>query len=98
MPGYGFNGIQNSFPFKEGEITFLRIAEDMNGYHFIYGKGLGLKTELRQGYMPALDVQIEGSAEDFIMNFAGQHYAFCYGDYTAELAALEKIYQEHDWK
>jgi len=96
MPGYGFNGLQNSFPFKEGVITYLRIAEDMDGYHFIYGKGTGLPTELRQGYMPALDVQLECSAEDFIKNFAGQHYAFCYGDYTSELAVLEKIYSEHN--
>ncbi len=92
MPGYGFKGIQNSFPFKEGVITYLRIAEDMDGYHFIYGKGTGLPTELRQGYMPALDVKLDMSAEEFIQNFAGQHYAFVYGDYMAELKALEKIY------
>ena len=98
MPGYGFSGIQNSFPFKEGTVTYLRIAEDMDGYHFIYGKGEGLKTELRQGYMPALDVRLEESSEEFIKKFHGQHYAFVYGDYTAELTALEKIYQEHDWK
>ena len=91
MPGYGFSGIQNSFSFKEGTVTYLRIAEDMDGYHFIYGKGEGLKTELRQGYMPALDVQLECSSEDFIKDFAGQHYAFVYGDYTAELAMLEKL-------
>ncbi|MCD6323392.1 MAG: hypothetical protein J7L77_10270, partial [Clostridiales bacterium] len=96
MPGYGFSGIQNSFPFKEGTVTYLRIAENMDGYHFIYGKGEGLKTELRQGYMPALDVRLECSSEDFIKNLAGQHYAFVYGDYTEELAALVKIYQEHD--
>lgn len=98
MPGYGFCGIQNSFPFKEGKITYLRIAEDMNGYHFIYGTGEGLVTELRQGYMPALDVKLECSAEEFIKNFAGQHYAFVYGDYSGELAALERIYKNYDWK
>ena len=98
IPGYGFTGIQNSFVFKKGTVTYLRIAEDMDGYHFIYGKGEGLETELRQGYMPALDVRIEESAEDFIKKFHGQHYAFVYGDFTVELAALEKIYVEHDWK
>ncbi|HPJ22383.1 MAG TPA: hypothetical protein PLP30_05360 [Clostridia bacterium] len=92
MPGYGFEGIQNSFVFKEGTITYLRIAEDMDGYHFIYGKGTGLLTKLRQGYMPALDVRLEIPAEGFIRELSGQHYAFCYGDYTEELKMLEKIY------
>lgn len=91
MPGYGFEGIQNSFPFKEGVITYLRIAEDLDGYHFIYGKGTGLFTELRQGYMPALDVQLDIPAEEFIKEFAGQHYAFVYGDYIEEIEMLEKL-------
>lgn len=91
MPGYGFEGIQNSFTFKKGIITYLRIAEDMDGYHFIYGKGSGLPTELRQGFMPALDVKLDVPSEKFIKDFAGQHYAFVYGDYTAELEALEKL-------
>ncbi|MBN1622765.1 MAG: hypothetical protein JXN10_07570 [Clostridia bacterium] len=92
MPGYGFEGIQNSFVFKGGTITYLRIAEDMDGYHFIYGKGTGMPTELRQGYMPALDVRLDIPAEDFIRNLSGQHYAFCYGDCTDEIRMLEKIY------
>jgi L-fucose isomerase-like protein len=91
MPGYGFSGIQNSFSFKEGPVTYLRIAEDMVGYHFIYGTGMGLPTELRQGYMPALDVRLDIPEEDFIKTFAGQHYAFVYGDYMKEIAMLEKL-------
>lgn len=91
MPGYGFCGIQNSFAFKEGKITYLRIAEDMDGYRFIYGTGEGLKTDLRQGYMPALDVKLDCSSEDFLRSLSGQHYAFVYGDYTAELSMFEKI-------
>jgi hypothetical protein len=42
--------------------------------------------------MPALDVKLEVSSEEFIRQFAGQHYAFCYGDYTKEIQMLEKIY------
>ncbi|MBN2559271.1 MAG: hypothetical protein JXB33_11005 [Clostridia bacterium] len=94
MPGYGFNGVQNSFPFKGGKITYLRIAEMMDGYEFIYGTGEGTETELRQGYMPALDVRPDGDAGEFVRNFYGQHYAFCYGDFTREIAELEKIYSK----
>jgi L-fucose isomerase-like protein len=91
MPGYGFKGIQNSFVFKEGPITYLRIAEELDGYHFIYGTGSGLPTELRQGYMPALDVKLDISPEKFVNALAGQHYAFVYGDYSKELSILEKL-------
>ncbi len=91
MPNVGFKGIQNSFVYKPGKVTLLRLVEDRFSYHIIYTVGTGLPTELRQGYMPALDVDIQGKTEDFIANLAGQHYAFCYGDFSSELTKLAKI-------
>jgi hypothetical protein len=66
-------------------------VEDRFDYHIIYTVGTGLPTELRQGYMPALDVDIGDKTQEFIEHLAGQHYAFCYGDFSAELNQLAKI-------
>lgn len=91
MPGFGFKGIQNSFVFRSGKVTLLRLVEDCCNYHFTYAIGEGLPTELRQGYMPALDIKIDGSIKKMINNFAGQHYAICYGDLSRELEDLAVI-------
>ncbi len=91
MPGVGFKGIQNSFVYKTGCVTLLRLVEDIGDYHFVYGIGEGLPTELRQGYMPALDIKIKGDVMDFIRLSGGQHYAMCYGDLTSEIEQLAKI-------
>lgn len=91
MPGVGFKGIQNSFVFKPGRVTILRLVEDIGDYHIIYTTGEGLPTELRQGYMPALDIKIDGSIEKMIDYFAGQHYAICYGDLSKEVEELSRI-------
>ena len=91
MPHPGFNGIQNSFVPQPGEVTVMRLVEDRCDYHIIYMTGQGLKTELRQGYMPALDVRISGDINRFIENYSGQHYAICYGDLTAEIQDLANI-------
>jgi L-fucose isomerase-like protein len=91
MPGVGFKGIQNSFVFKPGKVTILRLVEDIGDYHIVYTTGEGLPTQLRQGYMPALDVKIDGSIEKMIDYFAGQHYAICYGDLSKEIEELSRI-------
>jgi L-fucose isomerase-like protein len=60
-------------------------------YHMVYLTGEGLKTDLRQNYMPALDVRIDGSMDDLIANISGQHYAIAYGDLSSELDDLARI-------
>ena len=87
----GFNGIQNSFTFKPGKVTVMRLVEDQCDFHIIYLTGQGLKTELRQGYMPALDVRPDGDAKRFVDNISGQHYAICYGDLSNEIEDLARI-------
>lgn len=91
MPNVGFKGIQNSFVYKTGKVTFIRLVEDIGDYHIICATGEGLTTELRQGCMPALDIKIDGSIEKLIDSFAGQHYALCYGDLSKEVEQLSKI-------
>ncbi|HHT65306.1 MAG: hypothetical protein ACOX25_03595 [Caldicoprobacterales bacterium] len=88
MPHDGFHGIQTSFVMKPGKVTVMRLVEDVGSYHMVYFTGEGQETELRQGYMPALDVKPDADMQRIIENFAGQHYAICYGDCSEELAQL----------
>lgn len=91
MPHPGFSGIQNSFVMRPGRVTVMRLVEDRCDYHMVCTTGEGLETELRQGYMPALDVRLDGDMNKFVENYSGQHYAVCYGDVTCELEDLAKI-------
>ena len=56
MPHDGFHGIQASFVMRPEKVTLLRLVEDCGSYHLLYGTGMGQLTQLRQGYMPALDI------------------------------------------
>ena len=91
LPHPGFSGIQNSFVLKPGKVTVMRLVEDKCDYHIVYLTGEGLKTELRQGYMPSLDVRLDGDINRFIQNYSGQHYAICYGDLSSEIEDFAKI-------
>ena len=91
MPGCGFNGIQSSFVMRPGRVTILRLIEDVGGYHLLIMTGEGLETKKRQGWMPALDVRLDGSVQDFLRHCSGQHYAICYGDCTDEIEMLARI-------
>ena len=91
MPHPGFAGIQNRFVFRPGRVTVLRLVEDRCDYHLLYCTGEGLPTALRQGYMPALDVALDGSVERLTEQYAGQHFALCYGDISARLEDLARI-------
>jgi L-fucose isomerase-like protein len=81
----GFSGIHTKFVMASKPITFARIVEDIGTYHLLYGTGQGKETVLRDGCMPALDVELDGSIADFTREYAGQHYALCFGDKSGEL-------------
>lgn len=85
MPHPAFTGIQNSFVLRPERITVMRLVEDIGNYHILYFTGQGQPTALRQGYMPALDVRLDGKINDLIDAYSGQHYAICYGDISAEI-------------
>lgn len=91
MPHPGFNGIQSSFVMRPERVTVMRLVEDIGTYHILYFTGQGLDTELRDGYMPALDVKLDGNMEKLVQNYAGQHFAICYGDISAEIEDLARI-------
>lgn len=85
MPHPGFTGIQNSFVLRPERVTVMRLIEDIGDYHIVYFTGQGLPTEKRQGYMPALDVELDGDINELVKNYAGQHFAICYGDISNEI-------------
>jgi L-fucose isomerase-like protein len=90
--GIGFTGLLNSFVMKPGKVTFLRLVEDVGTYHILYGTGTGLSSsKLRGGYMPSLDVALDGDMDTLIKNYSGQHFALCYGDLSSEIEALARI-------
>lgn len=91
MPDRGFSGVQTSFVMRPEKVTVLRLIEDIGSYHFLYFVGQGLPTELRDGYFPALDVQLSGDIQKLIEHYSGQHYAICYGDYSREIESLARI-------
>jgi L-fucose isomerase-like protein len=88
LPHPGFKGIQNSFVLKKGKVTIIRLVEDKCNYHILVITGHGLDTDLRQGYMPALKVKLDGQVENLVKNYAGQHFAICYGDYSKQIVDL----------
>ena len=85
MPHPGFKGIQNSFVLRPERVTVMRLVEDIGDYHIVYFTGQGLPTQKRQGYMPALDVELDGDVNELVKNYSGQHYAIVYGDVSAEI-------------
>ena len=93
LPCGGFTGIQCGFCPPEGEITVLRVIEDKFDYHILYFVGKALKTPLRQGYMPAVDVELAEGVEKLVSNYNGQHFAFCYGNYSREIETFAKLKQ-----
>jgi L-fucose isomerase-like protein len=91
MPHPGFSGIQCSFALRPERVTLLRLIEDRCSYHMLYFTGMGEKPELRGGYMPALDVTLDGDVSELVKNYSGQHYAICYGDTSKQIEMLSRL-------
>lgn len=91
MPHPAFTGIQASYVMKPKRVTYMRLVEDIGSYHIICGTGQGLPTELRDSFMPALDVEIDGNIDDLVASYAGQHFAICYGDYVKEIEMFAEL-------
>ena len=87
----GFQGVNDRFVYRPGLVTFARLVEGCGEYKMVVATGKGIETEIRQGCMPALDVELDGSLEKLMENFNGQHYAICYGDITQMLSEVCKM-------
>ncbi|MCI8994199.1 MAG: hypothetical protein HFI30_00720 [Lachnospiraceae bacterium] len=82
----GFHGLQVCGVLRPERITWARLVEDVGSYHLLYGTGTGVETEPRGGHMPALNVELDGDIMKLCEEYAGQHFAVAYGDWSEELA------------
>ena len=87
----GFNGICVTGTMRPEKVTFARLVEDVGKYHIVYGTGQGIECLPRGGWAPSLEVKLDGDVEKLLDNYAGQHYAIAYGDYSAAIEAYGKI-------
>ncbi len=87
----GFDGIICSFTLERGPVTFARLVEGRGDYRLVYGTGMGVDTDLRQGRFPALNVKLDGDPQSLLDNIASQHWALCYGDLSAEIEDLCRV-------
>lgn len=92
--GYpGFTGPLCSWTAPEGLITYSRLVETTDGSYQLYmGTGIGLRTERRQGRMPALKVRLTtNDVEKFWQHLNSHHYAFAYGNQIARMKELCRL-------
>jgi len=88
----GFTGLQNCFTMKPGKVTLIRLVEDIGSYHIVCTTGEGLaSSKMRCGRFPSLDIVPGCNMMDLAKQYAGQHYALCYGDVTDDLACLSSM-------
>lgn len=87
----GFSGIQVTGVLRPEKITWCRLVEDLGSYHLLYGTGTGVETQPRGGCMPALNVVLDGDINALCKEYAGQHFAITYGDWSEELALYASL-------
>jgi len=87
----GFSGLQICGVLRPEKVTWCRLVEDVGSYHLLYGTGTGTQTDPRGGCMPALNVVLDGNIEDLCKEYAGQHFAVAYGDWSEELALYASL-------
>ena len=91
MPNRGFAGLLSSFTLKPGRVTVMRLIEDVGDYHMLFFTGEALESEPREGYFPAVRVRLDGNIDGLTANYAGQHFALCYGDQSEKITDLARI-------
>lgn len=87
----GFHGLQACGVLRPEKITWLRLVEDIGSYHLIYGTGTGIETAPRGGNMPALNVVLDGDIQQLCQEYAGQHFAVTYGDWSQEISMFATL-------
>ncbi len=90
-PNLGFSGVLTSFVLRPERVTVMRLVEDVGDYHLLYFTGEGQPTGLRGGAFPALDVLLDGDVNRLVENYAGQHFALCYGDVSGRVEDMARI-------
>ena len=90
-----YEGLLNSSPYREGEVTLCRIAQDKSGYkmHIATGQVEPPPYFHEVGCPPYAmgKIKLSGSAQDFFQNLMSQHYGIVYGNFKNELLTFCKM-------
>ncbi|RLE77146.1 MAG: hypothetical protein DRJ56_02925 [Thermoprotei archaeon] len=83
-----FRGLRSGVVLREGPVTLARLGWVRGEYVMHVAPGVVVETELRQGLFPAAEVELRGSADDFLSFVLSQHYALAYGDLVRSIRDL----------
>jgi L-fucose isomerase-like protein len=90
-----YEGLLNMSPYKEGEVTLIRLASDGEGYkmHIVTGAAKISPPfhELNCSPYAIMKVVLDGNVGSFIQNLMSQHYAIVYKDVKKELLELCRL-------
>lgn len=79
---------------KPGEVTFLRVHYNQDGYQFVITKGTVLDTPAQFNGASGrvqMDQPVTTLVDQFVEHGYESHFAVVYGDYVADLVALAKL-------
>jgi L-fucose isomerase-like protein len=98
-----YEGLLNTSPYKEGQVTLARLANDGPGYkmHIATGQAKPFDTppatqdkppppfrEVGCPPYPFIRVALDGNVDDFMQNLMSQHYAIVYGNVREPMLEL----------
>jgi len=91
-----YEGLANCTVYREGKVTLARLSYTKDrGYKMHIATGQAHKPEpFREvGCLPypSMEVDLDGSGEDFGQNIMSQHYSIVYGHLKTELIELCKL-------
>ncbi|MCL5985570.1 MAG: hypothetical protein M1371_03290 [Actinobacteria bacterium] len=90
-----YKGLMISDEYKEGDVTFIRIATKGENYkmHILTGKVVQTPAfrEIGCPRYPIMKIKLDGSVEKFVCELMSQHYAVVYGNYMQECLEFCKI-------
>lgn len=79
---------------KPGEVTFLRVHYNQDGYQFIITKGNVQDTEAQFNGASGrvkMDQPVDQLVDQFVEHGYESHFALVYGDYVDDLINLAKL-------
>ena len=87
-----YEGLLNTSPYKEGQVTLARLANDGPGYkmHIATGQAKAPPPFREVGCppYPFIRVALDGNVDDFMRNLMSQHYAIVYGNVREPMLEL----------
>jgi len=84
-------GLLNSCVFKKGKLVFGRLQEKSGQLQFLFGRGEGINTKPFWGFIPALNIKIEGDMNELVTKIIGHHLAITWENVIDEIEEFCRI-------